>query len=126
MGSTPNFVYGQVPTAQQWGNAFSAKLDDLPAQYASPGTGATLTAAQGQGAWVLSPSGEIANLTVVLPVGTIEGQRFTVTSTQTIDNLVVNAAGAQTVTGGAVGVLGGNGGVEWRFRLDTTTWNRWR
>lgn len=125
MGSTPNWPFGKIPTPQEWAVSQAIKLDDLPVIYTTPGTGSTLESDIGQGAWVLSPPGLIASLTIIAPPGTIEGQRFRVTTTEDIDSLTVTAPDGQTLLGGNVGVLAANGGVEWRFRLATLTWYRW-
>lgn len=127
MGLNPGWVFGYVPTPQEWANAYASKVDDLGYLYATPGTGATLSSGVRQGGWILKPPGTIATLTVVAPPADFDGQRFTVSLSEgaTIDDCTVEAALGQNMDGGALGVFGGPGAVCWIFRLADLTWYRW-
>lgn len=122
MGTTPNLVEGQIPTAEQWNSYFGGKLDDLGYVYATP-TGGTLTAVIKQGGFILEPPTELATLAIVAPFGTIDNQRFFVSTTQTIDALTVTPAPGQSLMVGGPFVLG-PGGVEWVFVASRQTWYR--
>ncbi len=123
MGSNPGFVDGQIPTAAQWNSYFTAKLDDLGYLFAQP-TGGTLTAAIGQGGFLLDPPTELAALLVELPPAARDEQVFWVSSSQTIDAFTAAPAAGQSVSTTATGpfVLGQNGKVAWMFRAANTTW----
>ena len=125
MGQNPGWVFGFIPTSQQWNGQWGSKLDDLPVLYASPGSGATLESALGQGGWQLTPPGTLTSLTVVAPTGTFEGQQFRVATTQDINNLLVEPAGVQLLNGGTINVLAANGVAVFRFQIATSTWFRW-
>ena len=90
--------------------------------YVTPTTGATITAASGQGAFRINPAGAIAVLHMVMPPGVSEGQIFEASTTQDISAFDAAGAGADSIIGGTRGVLGANGGVSWQYRLANTTW----
>lgn len=126
MGTSPGLVFNQIPTTEQWNGYFIRKLDDLAPVFAEPGTGATLESGVEQGGWILKPPGEIATLNIIAPPGTFDRQRFVVSTTETIDDLIVVAAGGgDSMEGGAVGVLAAQGVVAWIYRLADNTWYRW-
>lgn len=92
--------------------------------YISPLTGATLTAITGQDAFVVTPAGTLATLTVVMPPGAVDTQVFEVATTQTLSSLTVNGAAGQSMGGTAGGpfMLTANGKRAWRFRASDNTW----
>jgi len=126
MGTSPGLVYGQIPTAGEWNGYFIRKLDDLGYVYAQPGTGATLESGIEQGGWILEPPGSIAELTIIAPPGTFDGQRFTVSTTDTIDELTLEAASGQVWKGGGPYIFAGGGAASWIFRLASLTWYAWK
>lgn len=91
--------------------------------YQVPASGDTLTAAAALGAYVLNPAGVLATLTVVCPPSAVDGQLFGMSSTRTITALTVSPAAGQVVSGGAT-LLGGDGGVAFRYRTADATWRR--
>jgi hypothetical protein len=125
MGTTPGWVRGFVPTAQQWSDSFAGKQDDLGYSYAQPVSGNTLTTGTGVGGWILEPAGEIATLTVTAPAGTFDGQLFVISTTRTIDTFQANPSGGQSMNGGGPFVLAENSAVTWKFRLANSTWYVW-
>lgn len=66
-------------------------------QYAAPTTGQTVTALASTDVLQIDPAGTLATLTVVLPASPVDGQDFTVCTSQIITTL--------TVTGSIVGTL---------------------
>lgn len=125
MGTSPAWARGFIPTAQEWSDAFSGKADDLGYQYIQPVTGTTLSSPAGQGGWIIDPAGGLAAMTIILPLGGTDGQRFVVSTTQTIDALTVQPAGSQSLRGGGPFTLAQNGAVAWIFRLTDATWYPW-
>lgn len=126
MGASPGFIHGQTPSAEEWDAIFAGKADDpgSPYSYQQPLTGATLTATQHLGAFIIDPAGAIATLTVVAPTLAIDGQVFEISTTQTITALTITPAFGQTVKGGGPMMLTANGGVSWRYRSADDTWYR--
>ncbi len=128
MGSSPNLVPGQIPTAEQWNGYFAAKADDpLTAPlytYLQPTTGQTILASSGTFAVRLDPVAELAALTVAPPVATLDGQLFRVSTTQTIDALTPQAPVGQVLVGATPFTLGAGGGAGWWYRLADNTWRR--
>ena len=94
--------------------------------YVAPLTGATITAASGQGAFVAIPAAAIAALTVVVPPNAVEGTLFEFSTTEDITAMVVTAAAGDSIFGtqGTLGTLGGGGGFSFRYRLTNNTWYR--
>jgi len=92
--------------------------------YVTPTTGATITAASGQGAFGINPAGTIAVLHMILPPGVSEGQVFDAATTQEITAFDAAGAGSDSVVGTSGGPfrLPANDGARWRFRLSNTTW----
>lgn len=66
-------------------------------QYVAPTAGATVNANAGTEVLFLDPAGTLATLTVALPLNPVEGQDFTVSSSQIVTAL--------TFTGTIVGTL---------------------
>lgn len=66
-------------------------------QYEAPAAGATVNANAGTEVLFLNPAGTLATLTVALPPSPVEGQDFTLATSQVITTL--------TLTGSIVGTL---------------------
>jgi hypothetical protein len=92
--------------------------------YSVPTTGATITAASGQGAFRINPAGALAVLHVVLPPIVSDSQIFEASTTQDISAFDAVGAGTDSVIGTSGGpfVLAANGGVSWQARLSNTSW----
>lgn len=75
----------------------STSRNVLITQYATPTTGSTVNANAGVEALMLNPAGTLATLTVALPVSPVDGQSFSISTTQIITAL--------TITGTIVGTL---------------------
>lgn len=134
MGSTPEWVTGQIPTAVQWNDAYGAKIDDLIDLKVEPVDGTTLTATTYIGSFTIVPLGGLATLTVVLPgpsIGSlptagplIPRQRFEISTTQVVGAVTVTAPDGLSVTGGGPFALGANQGAHWQYDDDDKTWYR--
>jgi hypothetical protein len=62
--------------------------------------------------------------TVVMPVNPTDGQRVSISSTQTITTLTVNANAGQTISGGGSLSISMTSALEWRYVLSLTLWVR--
>lgn len=125
MGLNPGWQTGYIPTAEEWAGAFAAKIDDLGYVFSTPSSGTTLTSVTRQGGWVLDPVAELSSLTIVAPMGEFDRQRFTISTSQTIDSLIINPSGGQILKGGGPTILAENGVLSWIYRLANTTWYPW-
>ena len=68
-------------------------LNAFPYTYYASGTqGVTYVASQKQGGVIFDATGTITAMTVTLPASPIDGQRYWVTSTQTITTLTIQPA----------------------------------
>lgn len=72
-------------------------------QYEAPVAGATVNANAGTEVLFLNPAGTLATLTVVLPVTPVEGQDFTLATSQIITTLTITGAIVGTLTTLALG-----------------------
>ena len=93
----------------------------------APTTGQTVTVAlpsNGNDVWQsLIPAGTLAALTVTLSGTPVNLQEFTLTSTQTVTALTMNAPAGQTIAGGLT-TIAANGFGHWKYDATTTTWRR--
>lgn len=91
--------------------------------YVAPSTGDTLTAVEGQGAYVINPSGSLATLNIVMPPIPGDKQIFEISTSQDIDGISVTTSDSSNILGGS-GAAAANGGMSWRFVESITTWFR--
>lgn len=89
----------------------------------APASGGTLFATPGLGGYQVDPVAALASLNIVLPAGPLDLQTFDISSSVSIGDLIVTAAGGLTVNNGDV-VLGDGGGISFRYILGVTTWFR--
>lgn len=98
-------------------------------QYAEPSTGNTVVVAATTGKLLLKPSGTLATLTVTLPgaAAAQDGQLVSVSSTQTITALTLNAGSGATVSNTPTALTPsatGAYGYQFVFRKADSTWYR--
>jgi hypothetical protein len=85
-------------------------------------TGFSYTFAAGTNVLVINPAGTLATGTVTMPASPADGMTITVTSTQPITALTVNANTGQTINnGGALGLSAG-GSLSYVYRSANTAW----
>lgn len=101
-----------------WASIFSP-ICDIP-QYVIPTTGQTIVANAGTTTLLLDPAGALAALTVTLPSGPIDGQRFTVSSSSIITIFTMNGA---TIKGGLTSMIL-NGYAKYSYSVTASAWFR--
>lgn len=85
-------------------------------------TGFSYTFAAGTQTLVINPAGVLATGTITMPASPVDGMVITITSTQPITTLTVNANTGQSINnGGALGLAAG-GSLSYVYRLTGTTW----
>ena len=85
-------------------------------------TGFSYTFAAGTQTLVINPAGTLATGTITMPASPVDGMVITITSTQPITTLTVNANTGQSINnGGALGLAAG-GSLSYVYRLTGTTW----
>ena len=85
-------------------------------------TGFTYTFASGTTTLIANPAGTLATGTITMPAAPADGMVITVTSTQPITALTVNANTGQTINnGGALGLQAG-GVLSYMYNLANTKW----
>jgi hypothetical protein len=85
-------------------------------------TGFSYTFAAGTQVLLAVPAGTLATGTVVMPTTPADGMNITITSTQEITALTVNANTGQSIVGGGASYLPANGSRTFIYRLSNTTW----
>lgn len=104
-----------------------ASLNALPYQYAQPTTGTTVTATKTTGTLLLDPAGTLAALTVTMPANPIDGQKFSLTSSQTITALTVNTSDSSTISNSPTALTistTASYGYRFVYRAANTKWYR--
>jgi hypothetical protein len=91
----------------------------LQVQYSAPTTGSTVVA-DGSPELVLNPAGALVALTVTFPSGPVNGQQFTVSSTQSITTLTLNGG---TILG-PITTIATNGYAGWVYSSGASAWVR--
>ncbi len=116
-------IYGSASSsASGTGMQMVGALADPNYSAPSPASGATESAAQGQTAMILVPSGSLASLTVNLPPNCIDGQTFEISSSQAITSLnVVPTAPATNVFNNSISLAAGQG-VKYKYTAGGTSW----
>jgi len=84
-------------------------------------TGFSYTFAAGTQVLLAVPAGTLATGTVTMPSTPADGMNITITSTQTITSLTVNANTGQSIVGGATSISAG-GSQTFVYRLVDATW----
>lgn len=93
----------------------------VPFQYEVPLTGFTIAA---RASLVhLNPAGTLATGTITLPLNPMDGQQFTVISTQTQTALTLTANTGDTIANAATALVALTS-VSYRYHLATRTWRR--
>lgn len=104
-----------------------ARLDDIPGAsptvYSTPTTGQTVTMGATEQKRQLTPAATLTSLTVTLSASPADDVERTISTTQQITALTVNAPGGASVLGGT-GTLSANGSMRFRYRTSNTTWYR--
>jgi hypothetical protein len=85
-------------------------------------TGFSYTFAAGVQLLLAVPAGTLATGTVTMPSTPADGMNITITSTQQITGLTVNANTGQSIVGGGNSYLPANGSRTFVYRLANTTW----
>jgi len=85
-------------------------------------TGFSYTFAAGVQVLLAVPAGTLATGTVTMPASPADGMNITITSTQEITALTVNANTGQSIVGGGASYLPANGSRTFIYRLSNTTW----
>lgn len=91
--------------------------------YRAPTTGFSLSIPPSVSGVVLDPLGTLAAGTLTLPAGAIDGQTMTISSSQIITALTLNAGAGQAIRG-AVTTLAANGFASYRYVKPVHTWFR--
>lgn len=100
--------------------AFYALAGSRVIQYATPTAGSTVAANSNTTALVLEPAGLLATLTVTMPSGPIDGQVFTVTSTQIVTTLTMSGGTIKSV----LASFSANGFASWIYGATGAAWYR--
>lgn len=98
-------------------------LCDLSYSLQTPTTGFSITPSNITGNLILAPAGTLATGTVTMAAAPIDGQRFTLCSTQIITALTVSPNAGQTIVG-APTTLAVGGFASWIYLVSTSTWYR--
>lgn len=85
--------------------AYQFALADQGYVAIAPTTGTTVTIPNGCSTYVINPSGALAALTVKMPANPIDGQFVTLTATQTVTTLTLQANASQSLDG-AIATIG--------------------
>jgi hypothetical protein len=85
-------------------------------QYAAPTTGTTVTAGNVE-ALIINPAGTLAALTVALPANPIDGQAFSMTTSQILTALTITGTIVGTLTTLALG-----GAARWVYSATAAKW----
>lgn len=85
-------------------------------------TGFNYTFAAGVQLLLAVPAGTLATGTVTMPASPVDGMNITITSTQQITALTVNANTGQSIVGGGATLLSAGGSQTFVYRLANTTW----
>lgn len=113
-------TYSSLQAPATNGEARIAALETARAiQYATPTTGQTVVA-NGSGALVVAPAGTLLALTVTVPSSPVDGQTFSIFSTQIITTLTMNGG---TIASGLT-TIGVNGAAHWKYSATAGTWLR--
>lgn len=91
-------------------------------QYFVPVTGATLTATNTSTCIIVNPAAGLAALTVVLPTTPVNGQRFTITSSQTVAAITLTGTFAANNT--APTALTAGQPIRYVYSTDAAKWFR--
>lgn len=109
-----------------------AALNALPIAYTSALTPATatntVTAVSSDGGIIILGSAALSPTTVTLPPSPIDGQQYSLSSTQTIASLTVSGATGATVSNAPTAITvstTGSYGYRFRYRATTTTTGIW-
>ena len=122
MALTPDWPLDYVPLVSEWSYWFSSKLDEHPVIRVSPGDASVVISGTGLGILILDPAASLFSLTVELPQGPVDLQRFRVVSTQFVEAVTVSSGDATTVSGGGPWALSAHGGMEWIYVALYATW----
>lgn len=90
--------------------------------YQVPTTGFSYTFAAGTTVLVMNPAGTLATGTITMPAAPADGMVITVTSTQPITALTVNANTGQTINNGGTLGLQAGGTLAYMYNLANTKW----
>ena len=91
--------------------------------YQVPLTGFSITLGNTDNNLILKPAGTLASGTITMPASPIDGQLVTISSTQVVTALTVNANAGQTLNG-TITTIAVNGYASWVYRSADTTWYR--
>lgn len=91
----------------------------------TPTTGFAITAGNGISFLILDPAGTLATGTITMPAAPLDGHEVTVSSSQIITALTVQANAGQTLDGGiSAATFAANSFAQWKYVLAVTTWYR--
>lgn len=88
-----------------------------------PVTGFTITIADNIGCLILDPAGVLATGTITMPANPIDGSEVSITTSQNINALTVNANAGQTIVG-AQGFINPVSPLRYIYQLSGTKWYR--
>lgn len=89
--------------------------------YQAPTTGFSYTFTSAN-VLVMNPAGTLATGTITMPASPVDGMTVTLSSTQQITALTVNANSGQSIVGGGTVVLSANNALAYIYRSTGTTW----
>lgn len=72
--------------------------------------------------WFAVPAGTLATGTITMPASPVDGMMVTITSTQQITALTINANTGQSIIAGGAVQLNANTSRQYMYRLANTTW----
>lgn len=96
---------------------------DRSASYQTPGTGFSITIANGVGFLQLDPAGALLTGTITMPAAPTNGQLVGFSSTQTITTLTASPNSGQSIKNAPTTIAGGQGFLYW-YRAADSTWYR--
>jgi hypothetical protein len=85
-------------------------------------TGFSYTFASGTQMLVINPAGTLATGTITMPAAPADGMVVTISSTQPITALTVNANTGQTISNGGARGLQSGGSLSYMYNLANTAW----
>ena len=89
--------------------------------YQAPTTGFSYTFTT-YNVWFANPAGTLATGTITMPASPVDGMTVTITSTQQITALTINANTGQSIVAGGAVQLNANTNRQYMYRLANTTW----
>ena len=110
---------------QQWFSLITSFLNGLvdytETSIQTPVTGFTINIPDGLKVLTLTPAGQLATGTIVMPPNPLDGQVFRMSTTNTIISLAINPNTGQTVSN-QTGVVAAGRGATYYYNKVSATW----